>query len=34
MIPKDASWDELDEWLKPYLEVENKASSGSQEKII
>jgi hypothetical protein len=24
-IPKDASWNELDEWLKPYLEVENKA---------
>jgi hypothetical protein len=23
-IPKDASWDELDEWLKPYIEVENK----------
>ena len=24
-IPKNASWDELDEWLKPYIEVENKA---------
>lgn len=24
-IPKDASWNELDEWLKPYIEVENKA---------
>jgi len=24
-IPKDASWDELDEWLAPYIEVENKA---------
>ncbi len=24
-IPKDASWIELDEWLKPYIEVENKA---------
>lgn len=24
-IPKDSSWDELDEWLKPYVEVENKA---------
>jgi len=24
-ISKDASWDELDEWLKPYIEVENKA---------
>jgi len=23
-IPKNASWDELDEWLKPYIEVENK----------
>jgi len=23
-IPKDASWDELDEWLKQYIEVENK----------
>lgn len=23
-IPKDASWNELDEWLKPYIEVENK----------
>lgn len=22
-IPKDASWDELDEWLKPYIETEN-----------
>jgi hypothetical protein len=24
-IPKDASWDELEEWLKPYIEEENKA---------
>lgn len=24
-IPKNTSWDELDEWLKPYIEVENKA---------
>jgi hypothetical protein len=24
-IPKNASWDELNEWLKPYIEVENKA---------
>jgi len=24
-IPKDASWDELDEWLKPYIEEENRA---------
>ncbi len=24
-IPKDVSWNELDEWLKPYIEVENKA---------
>jgi hypothetical protein len=24
-IPKDASWDELTEWVKPYLKVENKA---------
>lgn len=24
-IPKDASWEELDEWLKPYIEAENKA---------
>ena len=23
-IPKDASWNELDEWLKPYIKVENK----------
>lgn len=23
-IPKNASWEELDEWLKPYIEVENK----------
>jgi len=23
-IPKEASWDELDEWLKPYIEVENE----------
>jgi len=23
-IPKDASWNELDEWLKPYIEAENK----------
>ena len=23
-IPKDASWNELDEWLKPYIEVENE----------
>lgn len=22
-IPKDASWEELDEWLKPFIEVEN-----------
>lgn len=24
-IPKDASWEELDHWLKPYIEQENKA---------
>ncbi len=24
-IPKDASWDELDEWMKPYIEIENRA---------
>lgn len=24
-IPQDAPWDELDEWLKPYIEVENKS---------
>jgi len=24
-IPKDASWDELDEWLKPYIKEENRA---------
>jgi len=24
-IPQNASWEELDEWLKPYLEIENKA---------
>ena len=23
-IPKDASWDELEEWLKPYIDAENK----------
>lgn len=23
-IPKGVSWDELDEWLKPYIEMENK----------
>jgi hypothetical protein len=24
-IPKEASWEELDKWLKPYIEIENKA---------
>jgi len=24
-IPKDASWDELDEWVKPYIEEEERA---------
>jgi len=24
-IPKDASWDQLDEWIKPYIEEENRA---------
>lgn len=24
-IPKDASWDELDKWLKPYIEAEDRA---------
>jgi len=24
-IPKDASWNKLNEWLKPYVEVENTA---------
>ncbi len=24
-IPQNASWNELEEWLKPYIEVENKA---------
>lgn len=28
-IPKNASWEELDEWLKPLLETENKAKSQS-----
>ena len=24
-IPRNASWNELDEWLKPYIDVENRA---------
>lgn len=28
-IPKDASWNELHEWLKPYIKVENKARHSS-----
>jgi hypothetical protein len=28
-IPKDASWDELDDWLNSYIEVENKARQGA-----
>jgi hypothetical protein len=26
-IPRNATWDELDEWLRPYLEVENKTKA-------
>ena len=28
-IPKDASWNELDEWLKPYIEVENRTKQSA-----
>jgi hypothetical protein len=28
-IPQNASWNELDDWLKPYIEVENKARQGA-----
>lgn len=24
-VPKEATWEELDEWLKPYVEMENSS---------
>lgn len=28
-IPRDATWEELDKWIKPYLEAENKSNKCS-----
>lgn len=30
-IPQNSSWDELDEWLKPYIEAENKVKETKEK---